>query len=98
MRSRYSAFTLGLEDYLLASWAPETRPAAPLTLETDIKWLGLKILDVTVDPDGEHGTVEFVARSRQRGKGQRLHERSRFRRTAERWLYVDGDIDPDKSD
>ena len=98
MRSRYSAFALGLKDYLLASWAPETRPAAPLQLDTDVKWLGLKIIEVSVAADGEQGIVEFVARSRQRGKGQRLHERSRFRRTEGGWLYIDGNIDPGASD
>jgi SEC-C motif-containing protein len=28
MRSRYSAYVLGLEDYLLATWHADTRPAA----------------------------------------------------------------------
>ena len=27
MRARYSAFAVGREDYLLASWHPDTRPA-----------------------------------------------------------------------
>jgi SEC-C motif-containing protein len=38
------------------------------------------------------GEVEFVARSRVAGKGQRLHERSRFVREDGRWWYVDGDM------
>ena len=92
MRSRYSAFALGLGDYLLASWAPETRPPAPLNVDADIRWLGLKIVGVTVSPDGQCGTVEFVARSRVQGKGQRLHELSRFRRDTNGWLYIDGDL------
>ena len=36
------------------------------------------------------GEVEFVARSRVAGRGQRLHERSRFRRVNGQWFYVDG--------
>ena len=28
MRSRYTAYTLALEPYLLATWHPDTRPAA----------------------------------------------------------------------
>jgi SEC-C motif domain protein len=42
--------------------------------------------------DVDHAEVEFVARSRLDGRGQRLHERSRFVREQGRWLYVDGDI------
>ena len=41
MRSRYSAYVLGLLDYLLATWHPST---APGDLELDaVKWLGLEV-------------------------------------------------------
>ena len=44
MRSRYSAYVLGLEDYLLATWHASTRPAAlNLCTEAKPKWLGLEI-------------------------------------------------------
>ena len=39
-----------------------------------------------------HKEVEFVARSRFAGRGQRLHERSRFVREEGYWFYVDGDL------
>jgi len=90
MRSRYSAFVEARRDYLLRTWAEETRPE---TLEFDPgqRWLGLSVRATsaggTTDDDGE---VEFVARSRVGGRGQRLHERSRFRRVNGRWVYVDG--------
>lgn len=42
MRSRYSAFVLGNEEYLLYSWAPETAPHS-LNLEEFIMWRGLTI-------------------------------------------------------
>ena len=78
MRSRYSAFALGLADYLLASWHPSTRPA---TLELDdTEWRRLQIVDVSGD------VVEFRASYR----GGLLHERSRFAQVGGRWLYVDG--------
>ena len=93
MRSRYTAFVMGREDYLLASWHPETRPTE-ISFEENIKWLGLSVRKVTPPADVETGPawVEFVARSRAGGKGQRLHERSRFLRIEGRWFYVDGDI------
>lgn len=90
MRSRYTAFVEGREDYLLATWAPETRPAS-LALDPDQRWLGLSIRATEAGgADDAEGRVEFVARSRVRGQGVRLHERSRFRREAGRWVYVDG--------
>lgn len=93
MRSRYSAFVLGLADYLLASWHPSTRPQA-LDLDDDTRWLGLSIQSSR--PTGEQSAeVEFVARSRRGGgRAERLHERSRFVREQGRWFYVDGLIDP----
>lgn len=90
MRSRYSAFVLGRVAYLQASWHASTRPAA-LALEPGVKWLGLEVRrHRTFDTD--HAEVEFVARSRVGGRGQRLHETSRFVREGGRWFYVDGDV------
>lgn len=90
MRSRYSAFVLGRVDYLSASWHPSTRPA-DLALESGVKWLGLAVKRHHV-LDADHAEVEFVARSRVGGRGQRLHETSRFVREGGRWWYVDGDL------
>jgi SEC-C motif-containing protein len=90
MRSRYTAFVLGGVDHLLATWHVSTRPAE-LTLEPGVKWLGLEVRDHRVINE-DHAEVEFVARSRAAGRGQRLHERSRFVLEGGRWYYVDGDF------
>ena len=91
MRSRYSAYVLGDESYLLATWHASTRPleAKP---DENTKWLGLDVrAHALVDPD--HAEVEFVARYREGGgRAVRLRERSRFVREAGRWYYVDGDV------
>jgi SEC-C motif-containing protein len=92
MRSRYSAFVLGDEAYLLATWHASTRPD---TLELDTrerpKWLGLEVR--RVESTGlDSAIVEFVARYRVAGRAQRLHEVSRFVREEGRWYYVDGEI------
>lgn len=89
MRSRYTAFVLSRREYLLATWHPDTRPAT-LELEEDVKWLGLTIREVVPpqNPDTGPAWVEFVARSRLAGEGQRLEERSRFLRSQGRWYYV----------
>lgn len=93
MRSRYSAFALGLEEYLLATWHPATRPASlDLHAGPQPKWIGLKILEHALQDD-THGTVRFVARYRVGGKAERLEEHSRFERLDDgRWYYLDGDI------
>jgi SEC-C motif domain protein len=95
MRSRYSAFTLCREDYLLASWAPDFRPTdLDLAADAPAKWLGLQIKR-HVQTDETHAIVEFVARYKIGGRAHRLHETSRFVRENERWYYTDGDIHPD---
>jgi SEC-C motif-containing protein len=90
MRSRYCAYVLGLEAYLLATWHPDTRPAR-IDLDPSLRWLGLEVRR-HVRQDADHATVEFVARSKQAGRAHRLHETSRFVRADGRWLYLDGDL------
>lgn len=91
MRSRYSAYVLGLTDYLRDTWAAETRPAAVEPDPAGRRWLGLDIRrHARVDAD--HATVEFVARSKLGGRAHRLHETSRFERRDGRWVYLDGEI------
>jgi len=92
MRSRYSAYVLGLEDYLLATWHPDTRPSS-LDLATQSPaptWLGLSVKRHE-SPTPDTAVVEFVARLRiGGGKAERMHEVSRFVREGGRWFYVDG--------
>ena len=92
MRSRYTAYALGDDAYVLATWAPETRPAALFEKgEARPKWIGLAVLSAS--SEGDEGTVHFVARARTSSGAMRLEEKSRFRRENGRWLYVDGSFD-----
>jgi SEC-C motif domain protein len=91
MRSRYAAFVLDLRAYLLASWHASTRPAELEPPEPGLKWLGLDVKRSAM-LDADHGTVEFVARSKLGGRAHRLHETSRFVRENGEWFYVDGDL------
>ena len=96
MRSRYSAYVLAREDYLLRTWHGFTRPAYLGLLEAGpVKWLGLKILRCEAGGLGDReAIVEFVARYQVNGRAERLHEASRFLCEAGQWLYVDGRIAP----
>ena len=92
MRSRYTAYTLLREDYLLASWHVSTRQAQlGLTEETASKWLGLQVKRHE-QQDDSHAVVEFIARYKVGGRAHRLHEVSRFVREDGRWFYVDGEV------
>ena len=91
MRSRYAAYALGLNEYLLATWHPSTRPAALDAPEPALRWLGLEVRRHR-PVDDAHAEVEFVARSKMGGRAFRLHETSRFVREGGRWFYVDGDV------
>lgn len=91
MRSRYSAYALGLTDYLLATWHASTRPESVEADLPGLKWLGLQVRQHQVQ-DATHATVDFVARSKLAGRAQRMHERSRFVRENGRWFYVDGEV------
>ena len=89
MRSRYSAFALGLDDYLWRTWHPRTRPES-VALD-DTQWLGLEIVDVLAGSERDQsGVVEFVAHYRHGHRHGAMRERSQFERRAGRWLYMDG--------
>lgn len=94
MRSRYSAYVLGLEEYLLETWHRDTRPSA-LGLSAQSArptWLGLSVKRHE-NPTPDTAIVEFVARLRiGGGKAERMHEVSRFVREDGRWFYVDGEL------
>ena len=91
MRSRYSAYVMGLEDYVRDTWHVSTCPAQPMELDPALRWLGLEVRQ-HVAADAEHASVEFVARSKLGGRAARLHETSRFVREGGRWYYLDGDV------
>lgn len=92
MRSRYSAFVLEREAYLLHTWHASTRPIS-VAFDPAVKWLGLEIRRVVAPavsaPD--QAQVEFVARHKPlAAPAVRLHELSHFVREAGFWTYLDG--------
>ena len=88
MRSRYSAFVLGDDEYLLRTWAPENRPAG-MDLDDGISWQRLVVLGRTAGgPFDSEGSVEFEAWYRFEGHREVQREDSFFRRDQGRWVYV----------
>ena len=96
MRSRYTAYVLAREDYLLRTWHESTRPAQlDLKDSAAVKWLGLRILRCEAGGvEDNAAVVEFVARYQVNGRAGRLQEVSQFVREAGQWLYIDGQITP----
>lgn len=94
MRSRYSAFALGLTDYIQAT----THPAQQGTLDMqDIadwsrsnQWLGLKIhANGPIKAQPPMHFVEFTATYKDAaGQQQEHHERSLFVRMKGRWYFI----------
>ena len=87
MRSRFSAFVLKLEDCLLRSWAPATRPAS-LDLSEQPQWKRLEVISESVQ--GDTGEVHFRATGQEQGGWCVLEERSRFVMENGYWFYLDG--------
>jgi len=92
MRSRYSAFALGLSDYLLATWHSSTRPVE-LAPDPATEWKRLVIVNAEPALE-ESGQVHFQAFFFEHAHGRKrwhvLEEVSRFVKEQQRWRYVDG--------
>lgn len=96
MRSRYSAFAVGDEAYLLRTWHPATRPER-LGLGADgRRWTGLAILETDGgSPLHTGGTVRFRADYTDADGPGSQTERSAFERIGSDWYYVDArDLEP----
>lgn len=83
MRSRYTAYVLKNERYLLDSWHSSTRPES-IDVNTPEQWIRLNILN------SEKNQVEFIATYRVQGKAYKMHENSHFVFEDGEWFYVDG--------
>jgi SEC-C motif-containing protein len=81
MRSRYSAYALGNEQYLLDSWHVSTRPKH-IDADPGAQWIRLKIIEVQFD------RVQFIATYRLNGKAYKLSENSCFVLDDGKWFYL----------
>ena len=64
------------------------RPGIRPQRHPDLNWVGLELLHQ--EAGGDTAVVEFVAHRKVNGRGDKLHEVSRFVREAGAWRYVDG--------
>ena len=90
MRSRYSAFTLGLMGYLDQTLLPVKRQAEPDSKPPqDIRWTSLEIVEKEAGgPKDMSGTVTFKAHYLHDGLAHWHEEKSQFRKRDGQWYYV----------
>jgi SEC-C motif-containing protein len=91
MRSRFSGFVLRLNDYLLASWHPSTRPKQ-IEFEEGTQWKRLEILNASNNT--HHGSVHFKAYYQEQQQWHLLEETSEFVFEKGHWLYHSGNYQP----
>ena len=94
MKSRYSAYALGIADYIIAT----THPRCPEYDDDTARWKAQIIafshhttfhkLEILAYTEGEEAYVHFVAHL----SSGTLEEKSRFVLEGGRWFYRDGDI------
>lgn len=91
MRSRFTAYTQRNVTYLLATWDANKRPANIDFSKETAEWQKLQILSSKKGGIKDtKGVVEFKAFYRQDGADYFMHEISRFIKTDQGWLYLDG--------
>ncbi len=95
MRSRYSAYANNNIQYILDTYAEETRPADDINELSEAskttEWKELEVLNSTKgSKDDKTGTVEFKAHFIEGNSKQVMHELSRFVKRDNQWLYIDG--------
>jgi uncharacterized protein YchJ len=100
MRSRYSAYALGLGSYLVetlaANHADRGRPAAELARELGRAHLTQRYMGLTIFP-ARPDEVLFHARIFVQGRDHSFVELSSFVREADGWRYAAGDLLPAKT-
>ena len=93
MRSRFSAYYLHNEAYLLATWDSSQRPAAIDFSDEQTVWLKLDIIGTKKGGIKDHkATVTFNAHYLFDGEEWIMNETSRFNKTDNRWFYLDGTV------
>lgn len=91
MRSRYTAYVLQYEKYLLKTWHNRTRPQSLDFQNNPVVWLGLEILGnkagLALDSTG---TVHFLTKYLESGMLCNLEENSQFVKENGDWYYLSG--------
>jgi len=91
MRSRFTAYANKNESYLLDTWSKSKRPEQIDFSKEDVVWTKLDIVKTKKGTKKDSkGIVEFKAYYISDNEAYVMTEISRFIKSADRWLYLDG--------
>ncbi len=90
MRSRYTAYALNLEQYLLDTWHSQYRPNALNLEHTFTKYMHLNVIQHIILSDCS-AQVAFNVKIKLNGKIHYMHELSFFVKENNMWFYTYGD-------
>lgn len=91
MRSRFSAYAMQNEAYLLETWEAGKRPKEINFSKEVAEWTKLEIINTKKGRAKDNkGIVEFKAYYTQEDEAYVMNEISRFTKSSGRWLYQDG--------
>lgn len=98
MRSRYSAYALGLVNYLVHSTLPAQQASldqqAILAWSLSSTWLGLEVNQTQlIKGEPQHAYVTFTARWRDENGEHSHRERSAFVRNNGNWYFIDPTVE-----
>ncbi|MDB5105995.1 MAG: motif domain protein [Fibrobacteres bacterium] len=101
MRARYSAFVRHEIDFLMDSVSPVRRKEFDRKgiedWSRDTDWAGLEILSTEKGgPEDDKGSVEFIAKFREKDEEQKHHELATFVKIKGAWYFDDGRTPPAK--
>lgn len=90
MRSRYTAYVVQDEQYLIDTWHSKTRPSRKQVVDGKTKWHRLKIKETLKGGISDNaGEVVFEAIYKINGKAHKHIERSTFEKEEGEWRYLD---------
>lgn len=93
LRSRFTAYAMHNEAYLLTTWDPTTRPASVDFSKDTGEWKKLEIIMTKKgSAKDSKGIIEFKAFFTVEGEPRVMNEISRFIKKQGRWLYLDGKV------
>lgn len=94
MRARFSAYTLGLIDFIVATYHPSCHAQNQIEGIEDgckLTWTKL-VVKHSVNSSDQEGFVHFKAYYIENGQSGYLEEKSRFIKENNRWFYIDGEL------
>lgn len=90
MKSRYAAYAVGQLDYIIATTDPSGDVPDRDSIDTFSRSTEFCRLEIIAFEDGkEQATVTFKAHLTRDGKDVSFQEKSLFRKSSDRWLYVE---------